>query len=228
MRAISRIALAFGPVGRESCIRAKMAFKGSAMNMGVRIAGFVLIALGLLAIVMTLFSSEVLLEGLTLDTGVMLLVGGVAQTVIRDGTYALISRSCQALAGSQDAGFGEACGESLESAVLLRGGIAVAGAVETRVELFRLRHAFGSDPVELHELPVLAHRDITQAPRLASLTRERSWPNSPVERASDRNRSAPSGVRRCSRKPVVSWLAPMGREPSLSQISLPSAYTQTR
>ena len=47
------------------------------MNMGVRIAGFVLIALGLLAIVMTVFSSEALVDGLTFDTGVMLLIGGV-------------------------------------------------------------------------------------------------------------------------------------------------------
>ena len=47
------------------------------MNMGVRIAGFVLIALGLLAIGMTLFSSEALVDGLTFDTGIMLLVGGV-------------------------------------------------------------------------------------------------------------------------------------------------------
>jgi hypothetical protein len=47
------------------------------MNMGLRIAGFVLIALGLLAIVTTLVSSEPLVEGLTLDTGVILLVGGV-------------------------------------------------------------------------------------------------------------------------------------------------------
>jgi hypothetical protein len=37
----------------------------------------VLVALGLLAILMSLFSSEALVEGMTFDTGVMLLVGGV-------------------------------------------------------------------------------------------------------------------------------------------------------
>jgi hypothetical protein len=47
------------------------------MNMGVRIAGVVLVALGLLAILMTLFSSEPLVDGVTFDTGVMLIVGGV-------------------------------------------------------------------------------------------------------------------------------------------------------
>jgi hypothetical protein len=47
------------------------------MNLGVRIAGFVLVILGLLAIVMTLFSVESPVNGLTLDTGVVLLAGGV-------------------------------------------------------------------------------------------------------------------------------------------------------
>jgi hypothetical protein len=47
------------------------------MNIEVRIGGMVLIALGLLAIVLALFSPGPLFEGLTLDTGAILITGGV-------------------------------------------------------------------------------------------------------------------------------------------------------
>jgi hypothetical protein len=78
-------------------------FQGDgAMNMGVRIAGFVLIALGLVAIVMTLFSSEPLLDGLTLDTGVMLLVGGVV-TLGLSGVMSAIETLRTFIAGEDQA-----------------------------------------------------------------------------------------------------------------------------
>jgi hypothetical protein len=47
------------------------------MNTGVRIGGMVLVALGLLSMVLALFSPSRLFEGLTLETGAVLLVGGV-------------------------------------------------------------------------------------------------------------------------------------------------------
>jgi hypothetical protein len=72
------------------------------MNMGVRIAGFVLIALGLLAIVITLFSSEALVDGLTFDTGVMLLVGGVV-TLGLSGVMSAIETLRTFIAGEDQA-----------------------------------------------------------------------------------------------------------------------------
>jgi hypothetical protein len=72
------------------------------MNMGVRIAGFVLIALGLLAIVMTVFSSEALVDGLTFDTGVMLLVGGVV-TLGLSGVISAIETLRTFIAGEDQA-----------------------------------------------------------------------------------------------------------------------------
>jgi hypothetical protein len=72
------------------------------MNMGVRIAGFVLVALGLLAIVMTLFSTEALVDGLTLDTGVILLVGGVV-TLGLSGVISAIETLRVFLAGEDQA-----------------------------------------------------------------------------------------------------------------------------
>ena len=72
------------------------------MNMGIRIAGFVLIALGLLAIVMTLFSSEALVDGLTLDTGVMLLIGGVV-TLALSGVMSTIETLRTFIAGEDQA-----------------------------------------------------------------------------------------------------------------------------
>src|SRR5918995_867259 len=72
------------------------------MNMGVRIAGFVLIALGLLAIVMTVFSSEALVDGLTFDTGVMLLVGGVV-TLGLSGVMSAIETLRTFIAGEDQA-----------------------------------------------------------------------------------------------------------------------------
>jgi hypothetical protein len=47
------------------------------MNIGVRIGGMVLVALGLLSMVLALISPGRLFEGLTLETGAVLLVGGV-------------------------------------------------------------------------------------------------------------------------------------------------------
>ncbi|HYM99592.1 MAG TPA: hypothetical protein VET25_07600 [Aestuariivirgaceae bacterium] len=47
------------------------------MNTGVRIGGMVLVALGLLSMVLALISPGRLFEGLTLETGAVLLVGGV-------------------------------------------------------------------------------------------------------------------------------------------------------
>jgi hypothetical protein len=72
------------------------------MNMGVRIAGFVLIALGLLAILMTLFSSESLVDGLTFDTGVILLVGGVV-TLGLSGVMSAIETLRTFIAGEDQA-----------------------------------------------------------------------------------------------------------------------------
>jgi hypothetical protein len=72
------------------------------MNMGVRIAGFVLIALGLLAIVITLFSSQALVDGLTFDTGVMLLVGGVV-TLGLSGVMSAIETLRTFIAGEDQA-----------------------------------------------------------------------------------------------------------------------------
>jgi hypothetical protein len=72
------------------------------MNMGIRIAGLVLIALGLLAIAMTLFSSEALVDGLTFDTGVMLLVGGVV-TLGLSGVISAIETLRTFIAGEDQA-----------------------------------------------------------------------------------------------------------------------------
>ena len=70
--------------------------------MGVRIAGFVLIALGLLAIVITLVSSEALVDGLTFDTGVTLLVGGVV-TLGLSGVISAIETLRTFIAGEDQA-----------------------------------------------------------------------------------------------------------------------------
>jgi hypothetical protein len=72
------------------------------MNMGVRIAGFMLVALGLLAILMTLFSSETLVNGVTLDTGVLLLVGGVV-TLGLSGVMSAIETLRMFVAGEDQA-----------------------------------------------------------------------------------------------------------------------------
>jgi hypothetical protein len=78
------------------------------MNTGVRIGGMVLVALGALAMVLALLSPDRPFEGLTLETGAVLLVGGVVALGLSgvitavETLRAFVAGEDQAIAGMED------------------------------------------------------------------------------------------------------------------------------
>jgi hypothetical protein len=133
-------------------------------------------------------------------------------------TYALIVGSSHEFAGSREAG--SASSASTCSMAFTCSGVAAVWP--------RLNSPTDLGFAHLTSASASPRRTRTTPHGECALNRLRSRSNSPVASNSDRNRSAPSGVSRCSRKPLVDSFAPAATAPSRSQIIRPSVYSQTR